>query len=254
MVAKALTMQYEPEVHIEVRTQFNVDCLQTIDKVIAEASQRAPCCFMYTLVSEEFRDYIREKLIAANLPGYDIMDPGLNMLTAMCGYKPVFHPGAKNRIDASYYERIEAIEFAVRYDDGKNPRGFLEADIVLLGVSRTSKTPLSMFLANRGLKVANLPLIFGAPIPEEVEQAEKGRIVGLTIDADKLLQIRIERLIELGIPPSAAYAQREQIDNELNAAADLFERLGCLVIDVSNMAIEETASRVIAHVAKTLTQ
>jgi hypothetical protein len=250
LVAKATTTQFEPGGDIEYRTVFNLQDTDQIDAVIEEAKQRTPCCFMYTLVRLDLRVYLREQLALASLPAYDIMEPALKLISDMVGYQPLLRSGVKHRMDASYYERIEAIEFAVKYDDGKYPKGFLDADIVLLGVSRTSKTPLSMFLANRGYKVANFPLIAGIPIPEEIFQINPAKVIGLTIDPEILYHVRQERVLDLRLPSAAPYAQREHIGNELNLAYELFSKIGCEVIDVSNRAIEETASRVISYISR----
>ena len=141
--------------------------------------------------------------------------------------------------------RIKAMEFAVKYDDGKDPRGFLEADVVLLGVSRTSKTPLSLFLANKNLKVANLPLVPQAHIPKQLWEIEPSKIVGLTNDPDVLNSIRKERMRSYGLNPDTAYSDIEKIRAELEFANDLYQKLGCIVINVASLSIEETASMIL---------
>jgi len=218
-----------------------------IDTIVAEA-RGTDCCFMFTIVEQHLHNYLVHKLKEEGIPYFDIMEPALQLIGNLLQAEPSRMPGSTNRLDEPYFARIDAIEFAVKYDDGKIPAGFLIADIVLIGVSRTSKTPLSMFLANRGYKVANLPIISGAHIPDELEQVPPERIIGLTIDPDKLTVVRKERLQDLRLPPSATYAQREHVEKELVTARALFERLGCKVLDVSNMAIEEAATRVIAHI------
>ncbi|HFM9265133.1 TPA: kinase/pyrophosphorylase, partial [Enterococcus faecium] len=137
------------------------------------------------------------------------------------------------------------MEFAVKYDDGKDPRGFLEADVVLLGVSRTSKTPLSLFLANKNLKVANLPLIPQAHIPKQLWEIDPKKIVGLTNNPDILNNIRKERMRSYGLNPDTAYSDIEKIRAELDFANDLYEKLGCVVINVASLSIEETASLIL---------
>ncbi|MCL2548180.1 MAG: kinase/pyrophosphorylase [Symbiobacteriaceae bacterium] len=247
-VARAATTQFDKNEEIVLSNHFNIQDTHRIDEVIAEARQ-VDCCLMYTMVEKELHRHLCNAITEAGLPGYDIMEPALSMISHLLGHEPSYRPGLTHQLDASYFERIEAIEFAVKYDDGKFPQGFLLADIILLGVSRTSKTPLSMYLANRGYKVANLPLIGGTVIPPEIEQAPRERIIGLSIDAEILIQVRQERLRDLHLPADAIYAQRSHIENELLQAQQLFERLGCKVIDVSYKAIEETASRVIAHIS-----
>ena len=137
---------------------------------------------------------------------------------------------------------MEAIEFAVKYDDGKNPSGFAKADIVILGVSRTSKTPLSMYLAYKKIKAANLPLVPEVPLPEELFKIPPKKIVGLIIDPYKLNNIRSERLRAIGLEDEANYASVERINQELEYAKAIMRRLHCQVLDVSNKSIEETSS------------
>ena len=139
---------------------------------------------------------------------------------------------------------MEAIEFAVRYDDGKNPAGFAKADMVLIGVSRTSKTPLSMYMAHKKYKVANLPLVPEVQIPEEIFQVPPYRLIGLIIDPYKLNGIRRERMKALGFSGTANYTDIERIEDELAYAKEVMHQLHCTVLDVSNKAIEETSSRI----------
>ena len=155
--------------------------------------------------------------------------------------KSLQEPGALHKLDSSYFNRVSAMEFAVRYDDGKDPKGFQKADIVILGVSRTSKTPLSMYLANLGYKVANLPIIPEARVPEELFKISPKRIIGLTTEASTLANIRQSRLASLGLKSSSLYSDRQRIQEELAYASDLFEQLGVLTINVENRSIEETA-------------
>jgi regulator of PEP synthase PpsR (kinase-PPPase family) len=142
---------------------------------------------------------------------------------------------------AAGVRRIEAVEFAVKSDDGKDPRNFRKADIVLIGVSRTSKTPLSLLLAQRGLKVANLPLVLGAALPLELREAPQDRCVGLTIGIEQLCEIRQARLRQLGMPIETNYGMREHVREELDYAEGLFRDNGWPVVDVTGRAVEESA-------------
>ena len=153
--------------------------------------------------------------------------------------------GMIHRLDEEYFKRVEAIEFAVKYDDGKNPIGFLKADIVIVGVSRTSKTPLSMYLAHKRIKAANLPLVPEVALPPELFQIPARKIVGLIIDPFKLNFIRSERLRSMGLDSNASYANIDRINEELTYARGVMRRLHCPVIDVSSKAIEETANLVL---------
>jgi [pyruvate, water dikinase]-phosphate phosphotransferase / [pyruvate, water dikinase] kinase len=146
---------------------------------------------------------------------------------------------------------VEAIEFAVKYDDGRDPRGLLRADIILIGVSRTSKTPLSMYLAHKRIKAANVPLVPEVTPPEELVKVDPVRCIGLTITPQKLIEIRSERLKALGLQPEANYAKLERIEDELKYSKQIMEDIGCYTIDVSNKAVEETANIIMERIRKT---
>ncbi len=153
-------------------------------------------------------------------------------------------------LQAFVHKRVEAMEFAVKYDDGKNPLGLLKADLILVGVSRTSKTPLSMYLAQKKIKVANVPLVPEVPPPDELFQVSPRKVVGLIIDSRKLNEIRAERLKIMRLPPDANYATLNRIGEELEYAMNIMDRIGCPIIDVSNKAIEETANKIMELVFK----
>lgn len=157
-------------------------------------------------------------------------------------------PGNMRRLDQHYFDRIAAIEFAVKYDDCKDPRGLLEADIVLIGISRTSKTPLSSYLANQNYKVANVPLVPEIPIPAELTQIPRNRIIGLTNSPEKLSAIRKVRLKSIGLDESSSYSSENRILEELDYGYRIFKQLGCRVIQVEDKAIEETAALIIEKV------
>jgi regulator of PEP synthase PpsR (kinase-PPPase family) len=157
-------------------------------------------------------------------------------------------PGARAPLDSSYFKRIEAIEFAVKYDDGVGA-GLDEADVVLVGVSRTSKTPLSIYLGYLGHKAANVPVVRGIELPPALFEIDPAKIVGLTINAERLLDIRTARVRSMGAS-RRRYAELEVIYAELEEAAGLHRRLGCPVIDVSELSVEETAMRIIRIVEK----
>ncbi|KRO18176.1 pyruvate, water dikinase regulatory protein [Lacticaseibacillus saniviri] len=173
---------------------------------------------------------------------FDVFAPIVDTIAANYHVQPTGVAGAIHDLDEKYFDRISAMEFAVLYDDGKDPKGFLEADIVLLGVSRTSKTPLSLFLANRNLKVANLPLVPNAHIPEEIWQIDPKKIIGLTTDASVLMEFRRQRMIAYGLNPDTTYSAREQVNEELSFAEDLYKKIGCMVINTAHRSIEETAT------------
>src|ERR1019366_6136839 len=162
----------------------------------------------------------------------------IGKLSTFLDRQPINTPSAMLPLSDEYFRRIEAVEFTVKSDDGKEPRNFRKADLVLVGVSRTSKTPLSTLLAQRGLKVANLPIVLGVQPPPELEEASQERIVGLTIELDQLIEIRKARLKQLGMPTDANYGLREQVKEELEYAMTLFRAHPTWpVIDVTGRAI-----------------
>ncbi len=171
-----------------------------------------------------------------------MMSPMTQMITAKTNSTPTGEAGALHHLNDRYFDRISAMEFAVMYDDGKDPHGFLEADIVLLGVSRTSKTPLSLFLANRNIKVANLPIVPQAHIPDEIWRVDPKKIIGLMNTPEVLNNIRRERMIAYGLNPDTTYSDMDEIKAELAFAQDLYDKIGCQVINVANRSIEETAT------------
>ena len=217
--------------------------------VIGQAADHR-CIIVYTLVLPELRELMRERAAAAGIAAVDIMGPMMDALAGIVSTRPKLQPGLVHMLDEEYFRRVEAVEFAVKYDDGRDPRGLLKADVVLIGVSRTSKTPVSLYLANRGIKVANVPLVPELPEPEELSLLPRGRVVGLTVDETSLQVIRTERLRTLGLAVGADYAEPPRIAQELSHAGEVFRKLNCPVVEVTGRAVEETASRVLEIIKK----
>lgn len=203
-----------------------------------------------TLVNPELVETVTSFCQRTGLQSFDLMTPFTEMIHAQTGVAPLNEPGVVHQLNKEYFSRIAAIEFAVKYDDGKDPRGFLEADLVLLGVSRTSKTPLSMYLANKHLKVANLPLIPEVPLPEQLKEVPANKIIGLTCNPDNLEKIRTNRLQSLGLDQLSKYTNSDRIREELQYAQDIFDTLGVTVIDVTHKSIEESAFLVLEALDK----
>ncbi|MFB6465778.1 pyruvate, water dikinase regulatory protein [Cytobacillus sp. Hz8] len=201
----------------------------------------------YTLVKPDIRSYMREKAEKENIHAIDIIGPLMDQIQSICKQTPLFEPGLVRKLDDEYFKKVEAIEFAVKYDDGRDPRGILKADIVLVGVSRTSKTPLSQYLALKRLKVANVPLVPEVDPPEELFQVPAEKCFGLKISPDKLNQIRRERLISLGLNDQASYANLERIKTEMTYFEKITSKIGCKVVDVTNKAVEETANIILGY-------
>ncbi|HHW61034.1 MAG TPA: kinase/pyrophosphorylase [Syntrophomonadaceae bacterium] len=243
MVVRAAASQFNSG-GMEIRRVPNISDTETLDEIVYKASQ-LNYLIAYTLVLEDLSQHLEAEAAKANVVCVDILGPIIEAFKQASNIEPRREPGLLRKIDEMYYRRVEAVEFAVRYDDGKDPRGILLADIVLVGVSRTSKTPLSMYLAHKRIKVANVPLVPEVPPPEELFQVEKGKVIGLIIRPEQLNQIRTERLKTLGLKGQASYANPERIMEELEYADSLMKKLGCPVIDVTNRAVEETASKIL---------
>lgn len=201
----------------------------------------------YTLVQPELREMMKAESIRVGVRAVDIMGPMMQAFVDVFGSSPKQKPGLLHEMDEAYFHRVEAIEFAVKYDDGRDARGLTEAQLILIGVSRTSKTPLSIFLAHKGIKVANLPIMPEVKLPEELFRVASTRIIGLTMEPEALLRIRVERLKAMGLPQGANYATLQRIQQESDYALALMEKLRCTKIDVSSRAIEETAAIIMEH-------
>jgi len=242
-VVRAAASQFDGG-QIEVRRVPYVDTPETLEAIVEQAVQEK-AIIVYTLIYPALRRQLQEVAGRAGIPSVDIMGPTMEALQRVMISRPRLQPGLVRQLDEEYFERVEAVEFAVKYDDGRDPRGILRADGVLIGVSRTSKTPVSMYLAHRRWKVANVPLVPEIEPPQELFRLPRGKVIGLTVRPEKLLTVRQERLRAIGLPPDADYASAERIRQELAFARDLFIRLDCPVADVTNKAVEETATTVI---------
>ena len=199
---------------------------------------------VYTLVNPELRDAMRACCKRYRLHYCDLLGHPLEAVARVSGLPAKGEPGALPVLDSSYFRRVEAIEFAVQADDGIAPRRLREADVVLVGVSRTSKTPLSIYLGYLGYKAANVPLVKGIDPPEGLWQVDQARVVGVTLPAEMLAEIRGRRVRDMR-SSTRAYARLEDVYEELDLADAVFRRLGCPVIEVATLAIEETAHRII---------
>jgi regulator of PEP synthase PpsR (kinase-PPPase family) len=246
-VAKATTRQFSTE-QVKIKRYGNIKHEDEIKSIIHEASQ-AGGFIAYTLVQPELRETMREETIKLGVRAVDVMGPMMQAFIDTFNDSPKYKPGLLHEMDENYYRKIEAIEFAVKYDDGKDARGLLQAQVVLVGVSRTSKTPLSIYLAHKGIKTANYPLTIEVKPPLELFMPSGRLIVGLVMQPDHLLKIRSERLKALGLPSQANYASMERIEKELKFASDIMDRLRCPVIDVTEKAIEETAGLIMEMLA-----
>jgi len=247
-VCRAATAQFAGT-RTKIRKIPYVRNILQLDDLLAEAAEE-DAIVLYTLVVDELRTYLQEKAAEHSLVAVDVLGPLVEAISVRINKSPKSVPDITNRLDAQYFKKIEAIEFAVKYDDGKDPRGLLYADVVLVGVSRTSKTPLSMYLAHKGIKVANIPLVPEVAPPRELFIFPARKVFALVLDPNKLNEIRGERLKTLGLGVSADYASLDRIMEELHYAEQIIKKIGCMVIDTTHRAIEETASIILHKIYK----
>jgi regulator of PEP synthase PpsR (kinase-PPPase family) len=219
--------------------------VETVDhlRLAVERARGRPAVVVYTLVEPELREQMRILCRRARLHYCDLLGHPIEAVARVSGVAARMTPGARPPLDSTYFKRMAAIEFAVKYDDGMGS-GLQEADIVLVGVSRTSKTPLSMYLGYLGYKTANVPIVKGIAPPAQLFEVDPSKIVGLTIEAGRLGEIRSQRARRLG-GNNRRYAELVEIYDELEAAEAIHRRLGCPVIEISDLSIEETAARVL---------
>ncbi|WP_349407862.1 pyruvate, water dikinase regulatory protein [Pseudalkalibacillus sp. SCS-8] len=243
LVVKAAASQFN-STNIEIRRVPYVEDEQTINEVVALAKDNH-AIIGYTLVIPRIKEHLEKKAGSEGVPAIDIVGPMINQMADIFKKLPRNEPGLVHKLDEEYFRKVEAIEFAVKYDDGRDPRGILKSDIVLVGVSRTSKTPLSQYLALKRLKVANVPIVPEVEPPEELFQVSKSKCYGLRISPEKLNDIRRERLKALGLDDQANYANMDRIKAELEYFDKVVDKLGCKVVDVSNKAVEETANYIL---------
>jgi len=219
--------------------------IQTIDdlQLAVNRAKGRSAVMVYTLVDREMRESMRTLCRSARLHYCDLLGHPIESIAKVSGMAAKMKAGARPPLNSAYFKRMEAIEFAVKFDDGVGS-GLREADIVLVGVSRTSKTPLSIYLGYLGHKAANVPVVKGITPPKELFEIDARKIAGLTIDAERLAEIRNARVRSMGAT-NRRYAEMLEIYEELEQAEELHRRLACPVIDVTGLSIEETAHRVI---------
>ena len=242
-LVQALEAQFPDQEFVEIRHP-RVETEEDLHLAVSRMKGR-PAVVVYTLVQPEMRECMRTLCRRAKLHYCDLLGHPIDAVARVSGAAAKMTPGSRPPLNSAYFKRMEAIEFAVKFDDGVG-RGLHDADIVLVGVSRTSKTPLSIYLGYLGHKVANVPLVKGIEPPKELFEIDAAKIVGLTIDANRLMEIRRVRVRSMGAAGrNRHYAELMEIYEELDQAGKLHRRLGCPVIDISELSIEETAHRVL---------
>lgn len=220
---------------------------ETAVRDLVDRAAEVEALVVHTVVDLRIRGLLQQQCAEAGVKEVDLMGRLLVELAGLTHHEARMEPGGLHEVDEEYYRRIEAVEFAVKNDDGQHPRNLRKADIVLVGISRTSKTPLSTYLAQRGHKVANVPLVLGIELPAELKSLDQRKIFGLAIDPEALFRIRQARLSTLGMPPDTAYGMRDHITKEMEYARQVFEtHPDWPVLDVTDKAIEETAAEILA--------
>ena len=247
LIAKAAAKQFEASDYEILRFPYH-NSIEAIEPVFEDMITREKKVLIYTNVEENTRKYIENRTKELNIPTVDVMGPPMKALEQALGYAPLREPGLIRRLDENYFKKVEAIEFAVKYDDGKDPRGIMDSDLLILGISRTSKTPLSMYLAHKLIKVCNVPLVPEVPVPAEVYKKDPKQIVGLIAGSDKIFSIREERLKSLGLHSSTKYADLKRIQEEIDYSTRVMKEIGCPIIDVTHKAIEETAELILEYI------
>ena len=242
-IAKAALAQFDD---VEVLRHFwpMVRSETHLERILAEIAQN-PGLVIFTLVNPEIRRQLEARCRAIGLPAVAPLDPVNHALSSMLGQEMKARPGRQHTLDAAYFARVDAIQFTIAHDDGVNWENWEEADIVLAGVSRTSKTPTAIYLANRGYKVANIPIVPESPPPPTLFVLKHPMVVGLTTSPERLIQVRRNRLLSLNQQDETAYVEQEAVQREVAYARRMFADNGWPVIDVTRRSIEETAAAII---------
>lgn len=241
---KSVTSQF-PDLETKIIRKPDIKTKAEIDQIMDELDKDS--VIVITVANKDLALHVREIAKEKDLTVLDILSYGINKFEKLTGKKAIREAGLTRTLSSGYFKMIDAIEFAIKYDDGKDPRGFLESDIVLVGVSRTSKTPTTMILATKNFKVSNLPLVPESKLPQELFEVDPARVIGLVIDPDKLSNIRAERTKTMGIVGESKYFDKERIREELAYAKEVFKDLDCKVIDVTENTIEQTATEIVQY-------
>lgn len=242
-IAKAVIGQFE---NVEAVRHFwpMVRTESHVDRVLQEISQN-PGLVLFTLVNPELRRKVETQCRSMGIPCNAPLDSITDEVSNLLGLEPRSRPGRKHLLDEAYYARITAIQFTIAHDDGVGAENWEEADILLVGISRTSKTPTSIYLANRGYKTANIPLVPESPPPESLFRLKNPLIVGLTITPDRLIQVRRNRLLSLNQSPETAYVDIDHVQEEVSFARRMIGDQDWPMIDMTRRSIEEAAAAII---------
>ena len=241
-VTKAATVQYadfQPIEHVHALIRNT----KQMDSVVRDIETN-PGIVFYTLVNENLRSALEDGCRALGVPSISVLDPVLSGLASYLNAKSTPQIGGQHALNAEYFKRIDALNFTMMHDDGQQPGQLDQADVVLVGISRTSKTPTSIYLANRGIKTANIPLVLGVPLPQQLEEVTAPLVVALIASAERIVQIRRNRLLSINEKTETDYVDKAVIAEELTYARKLCARNNWPIIDVTRRSIEETAAAV----------
>ncbi len=234
-----------PDLNSNIERRAIVNTEEKVTEVV-KAAKEAGAIIVYTLVSAELRQVLLDEAKAQGVRAVDVMGPVMDLIEHKAHLAPSDQPGMQYQMTGDYLKRTEMMTYTVKHDDGQGLDSLNEADIILLGISRTSKTPLSVYLAYRGYKVANVPLVMGVEPPAQLKNVDKQKMVGLVIDAEKMVNLRSSRLQKLGRPLNEDYADLDYIKEELAFQRRVFSQLGNIpVVSMTNKAIEEAATEIL---------
>lgn len=243
-VTDAIKVHFDID-QLNVVKYHNIMSHEEIDKIFDEV--KGDNLVYSTIVNRELLKYLRDKCNENKFLFVDLFEAPLSAAETFFNQEAKREVALSHQLGEEYFEKISAVEFAMKYDDGKDPKGIALADIVLLGISRTSKTPLSLNLAFKNYKVCNIPLVPEIEPPKELFEVDSKKVFGLIIDKDKLNEIRKKRLESLGIYSFAEYSSNDRIDKELNYTMEIYKKIGCKIINVTNKTIEETSVEIISN-------
>ncbi len=242
-MARAVCARFENVLPIEHYYAL-VRSPRQLERALADIEE-APGVVMHTIVDDTLRTALEEGCRRLDMPCIAALDPLVSALSRYLGAALTRRVGAQHALDTDYFNRMDALNYAIGHDDGQGGEELDQADVVLVGVSRTSKTPTCIYLAHRGIRAANFPLVPGRPIPEALTRLSSALVVGLTVSPDRLIQIRRNRLLSLKESRDTAYTDIEAVREEVVQARRLYERQGWPVIDVTRRSVEETAAAVL---------
>ncbi len=233
-----------PEASVSAQTIGNIRHPEQIDRALAQV-QQAGGLILHTFVEDHLRIYLEEAARAKGIQAIDLMGPLIGWLSATLGQQPMQQPGRYRQLHREYFDRVAALEYSLAHDDGKSPEGWPQADVILVGVSRSGKTPLAVYLAILGWKVANYPVVPELPVPPALFELDPTRVIGLTIDPEQLLVYRRQRQARLGVSEASAYTELDAIRDELQLAKRIFRQGGFDIMNVTDKTIEQTADEII---------